>query len=140
MCERAHGTRAIRSDGRQKHRIDLVLFQKPGDLADQRRHFGRIGRSHERVILIGHGTDDLFGGHFAQSFNGKDHVQILLITRSVKIHRNIAHDDTFRRRVTMEDAVILIPSGKRSIFAQLQAGRRNQRDAALAQGRTIDES
>jgi hypothetical protein len=40
----------------------------------------------------------------------------------------------------MEGAVILIPSGKRSIFAQLQAGRRNQRDAALAQGRTIDES
>ena len=139
MCVRAHSTRAIRADGRQKHRIDLVLFQKPGDLADQRRHFGRIGRSHEQVIIIGHGTDDLFGGHFVQSFNGKDHVQILLITRSVKIHRNMAHDDVFRRRVTMEDAVIRIPSGKQSIFAQLQAGRRNQRDAVLTQGRTIDE-
>ena len=75
----------------------------------------------------------------AISFNGKDHVQILLITHSVKIHRNMAHDDTFRRRVTMEDAVIRIPSGKQSIFAQLQAGRRNQRDAALTQVRNIDE-
>ena len=121
MCERAHGTRAIRSDRRQKHRIDLVLFQKPGNLADQRRHFGKIGRYHDRVMIIGHGTDDLS----AQSFNRKDQVQVLLISRSVKIHRNMAHDDVFRRRVTMEDAVIRIPSGKRSIFAQLQAGRRN---------------
>ena len=61
MCQPAHGARAQGSDGREQYRVDPVLFQQRREVLDRRRHLFRIGRAHERIMIIGDRIDVAFG-------------------------------------------------------------------------------
>jgi hypothetical protein len=134
MPKRAHGARAVGSNGDEKGRVDIVPVQEGCYFEGCRLNFMRLPPStHDRVVKIRHGANFARRLHFAQPVNGKNHVHVILEAGSVEIDRRMAHRQIGRLDVSRNDTVANIRQVKRCITRSMQSGTRDDSDAPLWQ-------
>ena len=104
--------------------LTRVLLQRP--VRWVLRAHERIERGRERAELAG--ADQL-----THAVDGKDHVEVALDAAPVEAEAHVALHEVAHRRVGGERAVRLVPRDERRVAPPVEAGRRDEREPAIAQ-------
>jgi hypothetical protein len=92
MADRSDGAGAVWSHGCQKDGINIVLFEKTGDLAGRFFIIVWVGSgAHKGIVEFCNGADGAVRFEFSKPVDGEDYVYILLEPCAVKIYRRVAH-------------------------------------------------
>ena len=132
---RAHGAGAIRSNGNEADSIDLVLPQQARDLA----HGGfdlmrQPPGTHQGIMITRNRSNDAFGGEFPKSVDGKDKIDVLSKSGSIKVDRGMRHGQFVGVDIAGDDAIAQVDHGKGLVLNAVQAGGGQEGNAPLGQG------
>ena len=122
MRERAHGARAEGSDRHEERGINAVAFQKDCDVADRWLHGGRVGGSHEGIVICGNAPDGSLRGKFYQSVQWKDDVPVLLKACPIKVRRDMGHYEVAGVSVARNDSIVSCHALERTVAPTVEAG------------------
>ena len=124
MCQSAHGARAIGSDRHKQRGVDPVFLQHSANLPRRRLEGGRqLAGAIKAIVKIGDLANLARPIHLAQAVEREDHVNVLLKSATVEIHRGLGHQQIIARDMAGDHAIAEIAQIKVPVGPPVQTRR-----------------
>ena len=103
---RANGAGAVRSDGDEADRVDLVLPKQTREFTHGGLDLlGQPARAHERVVVVRDRSNQILRFELSQSIDREDEVHVLAKSSAIEVDRGMGHRQVVGCDVARDDPV-----------------------------------